>query len=65
MNGQYLFLDGWKRISRVIDANAAVISQNASATGMADTPVVTMNEFHIEGENVALTRFEIAYIPRV
>lgn len=65
MEGQFLYLDGWKKIRRVTDANTAVLSANADSNGVTDTPIVTMNELELSGDNVALSRFEIEYVPRV
>ncbi len=65
MKGQYLYLNGWKKISQVTDENTAVISQAAETSGNTVTPIVTMNEIKIQGDNAQLTRFEIEYVPRV
>ena len=58
MRGQYLYLDGWKCIRQVTDANTVILSVPAERTGMTDTPVVTMNEIEITGGE-GLTRFEV------
>lgn len=65
MKGQYLYLDGWRKISQVTDENTAIISQPAETSGNTVTPIVTMNEIEIQGDNAQLTRFEIEYVPRV
>lgn len=65
MEGQFVYLDGWKKIRLVSNENKAVISETMTGSGTAETPVVTMNEIEISGENLALTRFEIDYTPRV
>lgn len=33
--------------------------------GSVETPVVTMNEIEVSGENLSLTTFAIDYTPRV
>lgn len=58
MRGQYLYLDGWKCIRQVTDANTVILSAPVERTGMTDTPVVTMNEIEITGGE-GLTRFEV------
>ncbi len=65
MKGQYLYLNGWRKISQVTDANTVVISQPAAASGNTVTPIVTMNEIEIQGDNAQLTQFEMEYVPRV
>lgn len=66
MVGQFVYLeDGWKSIRQVIDDNTAIVSARMSDSGAADTPVVTMNEIEISGDNLALDRLEIDYVPRV
>lgn len=65
MEGQFVYLDGWKKIKLVNNENKAVISETMAESSTAETPVVTMNEIEISGENLALTHFEIDYIPRV
>ena len=65
MEGQYLYLNGWKRIRQVTDSNTLIISQDMNASGSAETPIVTMNEIELQGESAVLTRFEIDYVPRV
>jgi len=65
MAGQFVYLDGWKSIRLIHNENRAVISENMSNSGTAETPVVTMNEIEISGDGLNLTRFEIDYIPRV
>lgn len=65
MEGQFIYLDGWKIIRLVYNENRAVISESMTESGSTDTPVVTMNEIEISGENLALTTFEIDYTPRV
>lgn len=58
MKGQYLFLDGWKCIRQVTDANTVILSEKVNSTGATETPVVTMNEIEITGGD-GLTRFEV------
>lgn len=58
MEGQYLYLDGWKCIRQVTDENTVILSAPVERTGMTDTPVVTMNEIEITGGE-GLTRFEV------
>ena len=65
MAGQFVYLDGWKRISLVYSENRAVISGSMAETGSVETPVVTMNEIEISGDSLALTKLEIEYTPRV
>ncbi len=65
MKGQYLYLDGWRKITQVTDSNHAIVLPAPDKTGKTDTPVVTMNEIELSGEGVNLTRFEIDYVPRV
>ena len=65
MVGQYLYLDGWKKIQQITDAGTAILSAAADSSGVTNTPIVTMNEIEISGDNVALTRFEIEYVPRI
>lgn len=65
MVGQFIYLDGWKRIRQINNEHTAVISAAMPESGTAETPVVTMNEIEISGENIDLTAFEISYTPRV
>ena len=65
MVGQFIYLDGWKRIRQINDVHTAVLSERMAASGTAETPVVTMNEIEISGESINLTTFEITYTPRV
>ncbi len=65
MEGQYLYLDGWKKIRQVTGANRAILSEPANRSGETDTPIVTMNELELSGENVMLTRLEVEYVPRI
>lgn len=58
MKGQYLYLDGWKCIRQVTDANTAILSEAVNGIGATETPVVTMNEIEITGGE-GLTRFEV------
>jgi len=58
MKGQYLYLDGWKCIRQVKDANTVILSESIKSTGTTNTPVVTMNEIEITGGE-GLTRFEV------
>ena len=63
MEGQYLYLDGWKCIRQVTDANTAILSEAVNGTGATETPVVTMNEIEITGSE-GLTRFEVECVLR-
>lgn len=63
MKGQYLYLDGWVKLRVITDGNTAIISRNATATGAATTPVVTMNEIELSGDAIVLSRFDVSYTP--
>ena len=65
MEGQFVYLGGWKKISLVSSENRAVISEIMAESGSSETPVVTMNEIEVSGDNLSLTTFEIDYTPRV
>lgn len=65
MKGQYLYFDGWKAIREVTDASTAILSEAAAGTGTTRTPIVTMNEIEVQGDGLALTRFEVEYTPRI
>lgn len=65
MAGQFLYLDGWKKIRQITDAHSAILSDKATSSGTAAVPIVTMNEIEISGENLALTMLEVDYTPRV
>nr|DAS05010.1 MAG TPA: tail protein [Caudoviricetes sp.] len=65
MAGQFLYLDGWKKIRQITDAHSAILSDKATSSGTTTVPIVTMNEIEIGGENLALTMLEVEYIPRV
>lgn len=65
MEGQFVYLGGWKKIRLVSSVNRAVISEIMAEGGSVETPVVTMNEIEVSGENLSLTTFEIDYTPRV
>ena len=65
MEGQFVYLGGWKKIRLVSSENRAVISEIMAEGGSVETPVVTMNEIEVSGENLSLTTFEIDYTPRV
>ena len=65
MEGQYLYLNGWKKIREVTNDSRAIISQAADVTGKTATPIVTMNEIELSGDSVALTRLGIEYTPRM
>lgn len=65
MQGQYLYLNGWRKIREITNANQAILSENAEADGTITTPVVTMNEIELSGDNVKLSKLEIEYTPRV
>lgn len=58
MEGQYLYIDGWKRILQVTDGNNAILSEAVEITGTTQTPVVTMNEIEVTGGE-GLTHFEV------
>lgn len=65
MEGQFLYLDGWKKIRQITDAHLAILSDEVASSGTTSTPIVTMNEIEISGENLALTMLEVDYTPRV
>lgn len=65
MEGQYLYADGWQKIRQVLTPDKAILAQKVMVGGERVTPVVTMNEIEIVGENARLTRFEIEYLPRL
>ena len=65
MAGQFLYLDGWKKIRQITDAHSAILSDKAASSGTTFVPIVTMNEIEISGENLALTTLEVDYTPRV
>lgn len=65
MAGQFLYLDGWKKIRQITDAHSAILSDKAESSGTTAVPIVTMNEIEISGENLALTMLEVDYTPRV
>ena len=65
MAGQFLYLDGWKKIRQITDAHSAILSDKATRSGTTDVPIVTMNEIEISGENRTLTMLEADYTPRV
>lgn len=65
MEGQFLHLDGWKKIRQITDAHSAILSEKAASSGTTVAPIVTMNEIEISGENLALTMLEVDYTPRV
>ena len=58
MKGQYLYLNGWKCIRQVMDANTAILSASANSTGTTETPIVTMNEIEVTGGE-GFTHFEV------
>ena len=58
MEGQYLYIDGWKCILQVTDGNNAILSAAVQNTGTTQTPIVTMNEIEVTGGE-GLTRFEV------
>ena len=65
MAGQFLYLDGWKKIRQITDAHSAILSDKVASSGTTSTPIVTMNEIEISGKNLALTMLEVDYTPRV
>ena len=65
MTGQFLYLDGWKKIRQITNAHSAILSEKAASSGTTVAPIVTMNEIEISGENLALTMFEVDYTRRV
>lgn len=65
MTGQFLYLDGWKKIRQITDALSAILSDKAVSNGTTAVPIVTMNEIEISGVNLALTMLEVDYTPRV
>lgn len=58
MEGQYLYIGGWKCIRQVTDGNNAILSEAVEITGTTQTPVVTMNEIEVTGGE-GLTHFEV------
>ena len=58
MEGQYLYIGGWKCIRQVTDGNNAILSEAVEITGTIQTPIVTMNEIEVTGGE-GLTRFEV------
>lgn len=58
MEGQYLYLNGWKCIRQVVSTNTVILSAPIDRTETTDTPIVTMNEIEITGGE-GLTRFEV------
>ena len=52
MSGQYVYIDGWKKLSQVADGSA-ILSQAAGTSGATRTPIATMNEIRVESENAA------------
>ena len=65
MEGQFLYLDGWKKIRQITDAHSAILSEKAANSGTTAVPIVTMNEIEITGENLSLTTLEVDYTPRM
>ena len=65
MEGQFVYLGGWKKIRLVSSENRAVISEIMAESGSSETPIVTMNEIEISGNGLDLSRLEIEYTPRV
>ena len=65
MEGQFLYLDGWKKIRQITDTHSAILSDKAASSGTTFVPIVTMNEIEISGENLALTTLKVDYTPRV
>lgn len=65
MEGQFVYLGGWKEIRLVSSENRAVISEIIAESGSSETPVVTMNEIEISGNGLDLSKMEIEYTPRV
>ena len=65
MTGQFLYLDGWKKIRQITDTLSAILSDKAVSNGTTAVPIVTMNEIEISGVNLALTMLEVDYTPRV
>ena len=51
MKGQYVYLNGWKKISQINDENTAIISQSMGSSGSVQTPIVTMNEIEVQSDN--------------
>lgn len=65
MAGQFLYLDGWKKLRQITSADMAILSEPADRDGETDTPIVTMNEIELSGDGFALTRLEIDCVPRI
>lgn len=62
MVGQYIYQDGWVKISEVINASHAILSRKATVTGSVSTPIVTMNEIRLESDDAVLTHLSIQSI---
>lgn len=58
MEGQYLYIGGWKCIRQVTDSCTVILSASVESTGTTQTPVVTMNEIEVTGGE-GLTHFEV------
>lgn len=52
MSGQYVYIDGWKKLSQAADGSA-IVSQAIGSSGVTQTPITTMNVICVEGENAA------------
>ena len=66
MTGQFVYLDGtWRKIHHVEDEHTATLTQPSPTTGQTSSPVVTMNEMWLRGEDISLTIFEVEYLSRI
>lgn len=70
--GQYICIthdddtSEWRKILSVQDPYHAVVDINMPTTEtFEDCLIATVNEIHVEGEGVELTKLEIEYIPQV
>ena len=66
MVGQYMYINGgWRRIIYVRDDSHAVLAYTPDVDLSGETVIVTMNVITLSGEDLALTKFEIFYEPKV
>lgn len=66
MEGQYVYLhDGWTEIRQVNDPSTAQLRNMMKISGVAHTPVVTMNKISLRGSAFSLSKLEVEFIPRV
>ena len=65
LEGQYLYLNGWRKIREVTNENRAILSQTIESDGTTGVPIVTMNEIELSGDTASLSSFAVDYVPRV